>query len=94
MYSTRAVGLLTGRLGCENWAGIQGQAVQATVPIQVQTVAGDQLPGHEHEDFLYVLGLLGGCLQNSQEAVFLSQGAGILKQNVPIFPQVTFVPWG
>jgi hypothetical protein len=56
-------------------------------------VAGHQLPSHQHEDLVDVLGLLGRCLQNSQEAVFLSQDAGILKENVAFFPQVTLVPW-
>lgn len=50
-----AVGLFTWTLGHKNGAGVQGEAVQGTLPIEVQAVAGDQLLGHEHEDFFYVL---------------------------------------
>ena len=92
-YSTRALALLPRPRGREDRTGLQGEAAQGALPIQGQAVAGHQLPGHQHEDLVDVLGLLGRCLQDSQEAVFLSQGAGILKQNVPFFPHVTFVPW-
>lgn len=93
-HSASALALFARRLGQENWAGVQGEAVRGALPTQVRAVACDQLPGHEHEDLVDVLGLLGGCLQNGEEAVLLSQRAGVLKQHVPFFPQVAFVPWG
>lgn len=92
-YSARAVGLLLRPLGRENRPGIQGQVIQSALAKQVQAVAGDQLPGHQHKDLVYVLRLLSRGFQNSKEAVFLSQRAGIFKQDMAFFPQVTLIPW-
>lgn len=91
-YSASAVGLFTRPLGHKNWTGVQGEVILGTLSVQVEAVAGNQLSGHEHEDFIDVLGLFGRCLQNREEAVLLGQRAGILKQDVPFFPQITFVP--
>ena len=92
-FSAGALILLPRSWGHEDRSGLQREAARGALPVQGQAVAGHQLPGHQHEDLVDVLGLLGRCLQNSQEAVFLSQDAGILKENVAFFPQVTLVPW-
>lgn len=47
-------------------------------------VAGQQLPGHEDEGCLHVLGLLGGGFQSSQHAVVLRQSARVLEQHLPL----------
>lgn len=53
------MGLFARPLGHQHGTGVQGQGIEGAVPVQMQAVPGDQLPGHEHEDFVYVLGLLG-----------------------------------
>lgn len=47
-------------------------------------VACQQLPGHEDEGCLHVLGLLGRGFQGSQHAVVFCQSARLLEQNLPL----------
>lgn len=54
-------------------------------------VACQQLPGHEAEGGVHVLGLLGWCFQSSQHTVVFCQSARVLEQHLPLSVEVRLV---
>lgn len=74
-------------------AGIQHELrrVSKGLVCDVHAVACKQLPGHEGEGRVHILGLLGWGFQDSQHIVVFSQSARILKQHLPLSMEVWLI---
>lgn len=63
-YSAGALILLPWSWGHKDWSGLQ-RRLPGAARAKGRLWPGHQLPGHQHEDLVDILGLLGRCFQNS-----------------------------